>query len=232
MSKKELVSYVKSQNKKLSNQKIGQISLFFKEPFVNDIDFELVFKKVDQLLPDHILELVDIVYVGDFDYFKERDINAVYTDSALYISHQQDDENDLIDDIMHEFAHAVEDGFGALLYEDGLIEQNFLSKRTKLKSFLNYESYNIDNHDFGDAEYNKEMDTFLKDDVGYKTLNGLTQGLFLGSYSTVSLREYFARGFEEYYLGDRDYLKNICPYIYKKLSLLDSSYNEENNYEF
>ena len=69
---------------------------------------------------------------------------------------------------------------------------------------------------------------FLKDGVGYERLNNLINGLFLNPYSTVSLREYFARGFEEYYLGDRLYLKKICPYINKKLYLLD---NLENNYE-
>ena len=52
--------------------------------------------------------------------------------------------------------------------------------------------------------------------LAYPKLNNLTQGLFLGAYSTVSLREYFARGFEEYYLGDHTYLKQICPYIKTK----------------
>ena len=41
--------------------------------------------------------------------------------------------------------------------------------------------------------------------------------------SITSLREYFAAGFEEFYLGDRAYLKKNCPYIYNKLQLLESS---------
>ena len=220
MNKKEIVNYVTNQNKKLPNQKIGQIEIFFKDHFVNDIDVELVFKKVNQLLPDHILELVEIVYVGDFEDFKERNINAMYSDGALYISHEQEDENDLIDDIIHEFAHAVESTFSAILYEDGLIEQSFLNKRNKLKNILKYEDYNISNYDLEKTEFDNDLDKFFFWEVGYEKLNNLSKDLFLGSYSATSLREYLARGFEEFYLGNRNFLKNICPYIYKKLVVL------------
>ena len=41
--------------------------------------------------------------------------------------------------------------------------------------------------------------------------------LFVDPYSPTSLREYFASGFEEFYLGDRLYLQKICPYIFKKV---------------
>jgi len=233
MRKKELVNYVKRQNKKLSNRKIGLLNLFFKDALINEIDITSVFKRINQILPDYFLELIDVIYIGDFQYFKDRDINAMYSDSALYISNEQDNESDLIDDAIHEFAHAVESGFGDIIYSDGMIKQNFLSKRTKLKSFLKYENYDINEYDFTDTEYNEGLDTFLKDDVGYEKLNNLTQDLFLGAYSTVSLREYFARGFEEYYLGNRDYLKATCPYIYNKLTLLESlDHKGETKYEF
>ena len=232
MNRKEVASYVKNQNKKLSSQKIGQINLFFKDPFLNDIDHEIVFKKVDNLLPEHILELIDIIYIGEFDHFKEKNTNAMYSDRAIYVDCKQKDENDLIDDIIHEFAHASEDGFGALLYEDDMIKQNFLSKRTKLKNILKYEDYNIDDHNLDDIDFSDSLDKFFFWEVGYEKLNNLSQGLFLAPYSATSLKEYFARGFEEFYLGNRNFLKNICPYIYKKLSFLDELYNKENNHEF
>jgi hypothetical protein len=234
MSVKKVVNYVKSQNKKLSNRKIGLLNIFFKDPLINEIDIDSVFERANQILPDYFLELIDIIYVGEFQYFKDRDINAMYSDSALYISNEQDNESDLIDDVIHEFAHAVENSFGGLIYADGVIKQNFVSKRIKLKSFLKYENHDIDEYDFTEIEYDEDLDVFLKDGIGYEKLNNLTQGLFLGAYSTVSLREYFARGFEEYYLGNRDYLKTICPYIYSKLTLLEENLDEEGEtkYEF
>ena len=37
---------------------------------------------------------------------------------------------------------------------------------------------------------------------------------------------------EEFYLGNKQYLRSICPYIYKKVILLDEIEEEEKNYEF
>ena len=64
-------------------------------------------------------------------------------------------------------------------------------------------------------------------EVGYDTLRMLAVDLFLGPYSVTSLREYFASGFEEYYLENRLYLKELSPYIYRKLSLLEEKDVEE-----
>ena len=55
----------------------------------------------------------------------------------------------------------------------------------------------------------------------------LAVNLFTTAYSVTSLREYFARGFEEYYLGNKLYLREISPYIYRKLSLLEEKDVEE-----
>ena len=170
MRKKELVNYVKTQNKKLSNRKIGLLDIIFKDPFVNELDSDSVFEKINQLLPDHILKLVDIIYIGDFDYFKKRDINAMYSDGAIYVSYDQDNEEDLLDDIIHEYAHAVEGGFGEIIYSDGMIEQNFLSKREKLNKFLEVEGHNADQYGIDEPDYNEELDAFLKDKVGYKKI--------------------------------------------------------------
>ena len=232
MNRKKIASYVKNQNKKLSNQKIGQINIFFKDPFINDLNYEIVFREVDQLLPDHMLDLVDVIYIGEFKDFKKKNANAMYSDGAIYVDCKQEDENDLIDDVVHEFAHAVEDKFGDFIYLDEDIKQNFLGKRKKLENILKYENYNVDKQDLSKEEFDEDLDRFFFWEVGYEKLNNLAQDLFLAPYSATSLREYFARGFEEFYLGNRNFLKNICPYIYKKLSFLDNMQNEENNYEF
>ena len=230
MKKNDLVNYVKNRNEKLNLKKVGSLQIIFKDHFSNDIDYVFVIKRVNQLLPEHMLQLVDALYVGDFDYFKQRDINAMYLDGAIYVSNEQDNEGDLLDDIIHEFAHACEASYGEMIYGDGDIKDDFLSKRQTLKRFLRHENRwsDIEDYDFTEIDYDQDLDMFLKDGVGYKRLNNLINGLFLNPYSTVSLREYFARGFEEFYLGDRFYLKKICPYIYNKLYLLDEL---ENKYE-
>ena len=230
MKKNDLVNYVKTRNEKLKLKKVGSLQIIFKDHFSNDIDYVSVIKRLNQLLPDHIIQLVDALYVGDFDYFKQRDINAMYLDGAIYVSNEQDNEGDLLDDIIHEYSHACEAAYGEMIYGDGDIKDDFLSKRQTLKRFLRHENRwsDIEDYDFTEIDYDEDLDMFLKDGVGYERLNNLINGLFLNPYSTVSLREYFARGFEEFYLGDRSYLKKICPYIYNKLYLLNDL---EKNYE-
>ena len=63
-------------------------------------------------MPEHFLSLIDVVYIGKFDFFEEREVNAMFVDDALYISNEQDNGEDMLDDIVHEFAHAVEKRYG------------------------------------------------------------------------------------------------------------------------
>jgi len=56
--------------------------------------------------------------------------------------------------------------------------------------------------------------------IGYDALRMFSVNLFVDPYSPTSLKEYFASGFEEFYLGDKLYIKEISSYIYKKLIFL------------
>jgi Mlc titration factor MtfA (ptsG expression regulator) len=49
----------------------------------------------------------------------------------------------------------------------------------------------------------------------------LIGGLFPSPYAATSLREYFAIGFEYYYLKDRSQLKKECPFLYNKLAEIE-----------
>ena len=51
-------------------------------------------------------------------------------------------------------------------------------------------------------------------------------GLFSSAYPTTSLREYFATGFEEFYIGDRRDVAQISPKLYKKLNDLNKMEQE------
>ena len=45
-------------------------------------------------------------------------------------------------------------------------------------------------------------------------------GLFPSPYAATSVREYFARGFEEYAMDNKKELKQTCPVLYNKLEAL------------
>ena len=208
---------MKKQNKQLPEYNFGSIQVVVKDQMQDEINLEHIFNKINILVPNHFLDLIDIIYIGQFDFFKKREINALFLDDALYISNEQDDNEDLLDDIIHELAHAAEKKYGNYIYGDGKLENEFLLKRKQLKRILQNQEYDIEKYNFFETEYNKEFDFFLYKEVGYDTLRILSVNLFVDPYSPTSLQEYFAAGFEQFYLGDKRFLKELSPYIYSKL---------------
>ena len=133
MSRKKVVNYVKNNNKSLPEYNFGNVQVVVKDPIENDIDLASVFTKINYMVPDHFIRLIDIVYIGEFELFAEKKVNAYFLDDALYISNNQDDEEDLIDDVIHEIGHAVEKRHDEFIYADGKIEDEFILKRSRLE---------------------------------------------------------------------------------------------------
>jgi len=220
-----LTSYIKSSSKLLENNNLtffGTISVFVKDPLPEDISLKIVLKRIENLIPAYLVSNIDAVYVGMFEEFVEMNTNAAYKDGALYITNDQYDEDDMIDDIIHEIAHAVEELAYEEVYGDDSVEIEFLGKRKRLQSILRSEDFNVNRFNFLNPQYEKEFDIFLYREVGYPLMTSLTMGLFVSPYAATSIREYFARGFEEYYIGDRKYLTKISPMVYNKVQYLDN----------
>ena len=199
------------------------IQVFTKDQMINDsISVESAIAKYESKLPDHIRNEVEMIIVGHFDEFEERDINAFYKDGALYVSNFQSNNDDLLDDLVHETAHSLEEAYGFEIYGDEKIKQEFLSKRINLYHLLRDIGFKIQKRLFTDLEYNQEFDEFLLQDVGYDRLSGILKGVFVSPYAATSLREYFATAFTEFYLypDSHNYLQKVSPEVYKKLVLL------------
>tara|TARA_R100001082_G_scaffold110950_1_gene92564 strand:+ start:730 stop:1422 length:693 start_codon:yes stop_codon:yes gene_type:complete len=229
MKKEKVVNYVKS--KKRLEYKFKHFSVIITDPLPDNVDISYTFKNIESTLPHHFLNLIDVVYVGDFSFFKERKINAMYADGAMYISNVQDDNRDLKDDIIHEVSHAVDEKFNDVIYYDNKIKKEYFQKLKKLKNYLIFEKYDLRGINFFNEEYNKGFDDFLYKEVGYERLRGLIKDLFLSPYSVTSLREYFAVAFEEYFIGNRIYVKQVSPYVYEKLYFLSNNIEDVTQYE-
>ena len=224
---KNLINYVKSSN--LLETKIGPFHIIFKDQIKGDVDVKAVFDTVIHVLPKQYLSYIDIIYIGQFDFLDDRSVNAIYMDESLFISNIQDNDADLIDDIIHEIAHAVEEKHVEFIYEDGKVEDEFILKRSKLKRLLINQGYDTSQYNFLNSEYNKNLDELFYKQIGYDILGQLTVDLYTNPYAATSLREYVASCFEEFYIGKPVFLKQICPYIYKKLYVLHEQqelYNE------
>ena len=184
---------------------------------------------VEQSLPQKFIEHsgVEMIMIGQFQDLTDRQIQSVWKpdEAAIYVTNEQDSNEDMIDDLVHEFAHAVEDRFGFELYSDDLIEKEFLQKRRHLHDILSAHEFDITLKPFINLVYDAEFDNFLHKEVGYEKLAFLTTGLFTSPYAATSIREYFASGFEEYFLpfGDRATLQQISPALYQKIKILSEN---------
>jgi len=218
--------YIKRSSKKaLAENKEKRLhgkNVFISDSLPTGFDIDYVLQIVEERIPLHLMHLVDAVYVGNFPFLKKRNINASYNDGALYITNEQNDEEDMLDDIVHETAHAVEELYTGEIYSDQLIEEEYLGKRKRMCNLLSSEGHKVSNSLCTNVEYDKEFDQFLYKVVGYEKLVNITMGLFLSPYAATSLKEYFANGFEAYYIGDRNFLKKISPHLYNKLEQLDN----------
>jgi hypothetical protein len=96
------------------------------------------------------------------------------------------------------------------------MHSEFAGKRKRLKHILEADGWDIE-QDFSETEYNEELDLFLYQNIGYMNLGAYTSGLFVSPYAVTSLQEYWAVGFEDYFIGDREYVRKISPQLFSKI---------------
>jgi hypothetical protein len=195
------------------------VQVFIKDMLPEEIDSQFIFDYVSSRVPFHLMKNVEMIYVGQFPEMKERDINAFYENDAIYITNEQNDEMDMIEDIVHEISHAVEHYNQEFIYGDGALQREFLGKRKRLSSLLS-QKFKVPSDFNINFEYDRSIDDFLFRDVGYDILNQVCVNIFPSGYAATSISEYWAKGFEELFIGDRDVLKEACPVLYKKMILL------------
>ena len=223
-----LKNTIKNRHSKTSRFTWKGVEVLVKDEIKNpDVSIRSVLMKVGSKIPKHFLSNVDVIYVGDFDFFKERDIQAMYENSCIFVTNSQDSIDDMCDDIVHEIAHSLEEVHKDIIYSDGQLEQEFLEKRKQLYSILKSEGFNVNLFSFMNPIYNKEFDDLLYREIGYPALNMLSTSIFYSPYACTSLREYFANGFEAlYYYRDYDFIYKSCPKLFQKINKLAELENE------
>jgi len=224
-----MLEYLREAQRQLKNNiqdfyTPGGIHVYFKDKLTNDeVDVESIVAKVEKTIPEHLRSEVEMIIIGWFQEFEDREINAFYKDGTLCISHLQDDNEDMYDDIIHEISHSIEVPFGYEIYGDNKLKDEFLRKRKYLHDILWQLGYKAPMAFFENTEYDEEFDMFLYKTIGYDKLANLVQGLFINPYAATSLREYFATGFTDFYMdSNHKFLQKISPVLYKKLITLQT----------
>ena len=218
-----------SKSLKEQNQRSRERALFNTIPVIikdfppDNVNIDDVLNTLETRIPFWFFQEVDVVYIGTFDMFIKRQVEAVYEDGAIYVFNEQLTSEDFVESIGHEIAHALEAQMPEEIYGDHRLEGEFVGKRRRLRDVLVAHGYQYTEGSFLDSEYREAFDQFLYKDVGYPVLTSLTSGLFMSPYAATSLREYFANGFEWFFLkGEKTFLKKISPMLYYKLDILSN----------
>ena len=219
--------YIKNSSIKLFERvyRLHGHQVYMVKPFTNDINFASALSKIEEVVPEHLMNNFEMIYVANFDNLKEKgqDFNALFKDGAIYISNDQDNAEDLIDDIVHEIAHSIESNeqLNDIIYGDNALESEFLAKRQSLYHLIDKPTTNM--LYYTNPEYDKNFDEHLYQDLGYDYLRTAASGLFYSPYAITSLKEYWANGFENYLLGDPFRLRDLSPVLFDKVSkILDT----------
>ena len=219
-----------STNKILSERKRFYfnrgIEFVIKDSIPDNIDLEKIIGLLRANLPLSAYEGLNNVYFGEFESLEKRKLTAMHHKDNIYIaSNELTGEKDLLDDLVHEFAHRFEENNSEEIYEDGSIANEFLGKRNRLYDLLRQEvdEEELNYFDFINTDYEKEFDDLLYKKVGYTKLRNLAPTLFIRPYAATSLREYFATGFEDFYLEGGEKLRGISPILYNKILSLQKN---------
>ena len=79
--KKTTIDYIKNNATIIEENKEALffgINVFIKEPLPENVSLNAVLKKVEKIIPRHLVYNIEVVYVGEFKLFDERKINAMY----------------------------------------------------------------------------------------------------------------------------------------------------------
>ena len=205
---------------------VNHVSVFIKDMLPKGVSPEFVFDYVSSRISFVLTKNIDVIYVGQFPEMKERDINAYFDNDAIYVTNEQDDEMDMIEDIIHEISHAVEHYNRDFIYGDGNLQREFIAKRKRLSALLS-QKYEVPSDFNVNFEYDRAIDDFLYRDVGYDALNQICVGIFSSAYAATSISEYWAKGFEELFIGEKSNLRQMCPVLNRKMLTLIKELKDE-----
>jgi len=223
---KTILESIKEKNEKIKNKLkerklFNRIYVWVKDPVNDDVEIDKTLAIIAKKMPKHYFKNIDAIFIGQFPELSKRSLNASFDDGAIYVTNSVVDTEDLLKNIVHEVAHAVESQYPELIEENNELVHEFLTKRKQLKEILELNKYKTAKLNFYNTEYDPSFDAFLYQEVGYPALHTLTTNLFVSPYAATSFKEYFANGFEHFYLNDFYTVKTTSFILFSVLSAID-----------
>ena len=211
-----LKSYI--QEKKINNFTFKGVEVIIKDEITQDVSVKNVLNTLTSKVPSHLLFNFNKLYIGNFKQMRDRQIQAYYSNKSIYITNNLKNEEDLLDDLIHEISHSLEKQYSEIIYGDKKIEKEFLIKRKQMWNQLKNNSIELPLKYFLNLKYDINFDEILYKEIGYTVLSAITTNIFYSPYAATSINEYFANGFEAFFMGEEIVrLKNISPELFTKI---------------
>ncbi len=206
---------------------IGGVDVIINNTLPDNVNLKGAWCGVDSPPPPSLLEKMQKKITGQQEVIIKRNVNSMYKNGILYITHEQDNNADLYDDIVHEICHSVEEMHQDSIYGDDLLEDEFVRKRRFVLDILAADGYNCSSIDAGETRYTAKIDNFFHEEVGYKKLGNLTRNIFVTPYAITSIREYWATAFEKFWIKPdlRPFIKKSSPVLYQKIINVKKMHN-------
>ncbi len=227
---KSLIEYISEKQKLNKMFFIKNIEVLISDSLESKLDFKKLILMMTDKVPSFLLDNVKTIMIGPTPELKKRNLQGLYKDKVIYITGTQPTELEALDDLIHEISHSIEDLYNNIIYSDEKIKKEFLLKRKKLKHTLERSGYEVSKYNFLQTKYEIKFDNFLYKGVGYEKLGILTSEFLYSPYAATSLREYFANGFEAFYMKEEvSRLKRISPELFRKIIILNNNPKEKND---
>lgn len=216
----KFIQYIRESNQK-SNFSIMGIPVILDSKNIKKINYKNVVQRMVDTIPAHLYRGIKKIVISPTEKLKKRNLQGLYSAKKIYLTGQQPSEDEILDDLIHEVSHHVEEKYGTIIYSDNKIKKEFLIKRKQLKKALDNSGYETEDLNFGDDKYDAEFDNYLYSGIGYDKLGTISSSIFYSPYAATSLREYFANGFEAFYMKENiSLLKRVSPELYRKIIIL------------
>lgn len=194
------------------------IPIQFINPFVFDISIPQVVAKLEGLMSRNYFQFIEVIYIGQFGLLEDKDVEALYSDGCIYLSNVIDSNDNVLEHLIHESLHSIESNLSQDIYFDKQLEHEFLGKRKNLMVELDSNGFSYDENKFMNPEFDMDFDKYLYQEIGYTNLSMLSASIFINPYAITDISEYLATGWTEYFLGNVNDIRNMCPVLYKKIN--------------
>ena len=209
--------YIK--NKVVNTFNFGGFKVRIDSPFPEGVSIKEAITMLKKRVPEKLLTNIHSIRVGNYSILNDKDIQASYSGGVIYLKNDHSSSISILDDMVHEVAHAVEESYRDFIYSDGNIKREFLIKRKKMWAILKEKGFEYPLQKYMEIDYDRGFDVFLYKTVGYDLMRQYMAGIFYSPYAATSLREYFANGFEAFFMSENiSLLKSVSPQVYAKLS--------------